>query len=111
MPNTYAAGQRPKPGVFPDAKSEAGRILPQGQAGYTGKLSTCQTRCSRAPCAKGGEGEIGCCEKTMEIQESRKLPSSATDASLLTIYDRYAGLISSSLAMQELPKPTAQIGL
>jgi len=41
MPNIYAAGQRLKSGVVPDAKSQAGRILPQGQAAYADETMAC----------------------------------------------------------------------
>ena len=45
-------------------------------ANQLGKRYTCETCGSSVLCTKSGEGEIDCCEKTMEIQEPRKLPSS-----------------------------------
>ena len=41
-----------------------------------GKRYVCETCGSSVLCTKSGDGEITCCDATMEIQEHRKLPSS-----------------------------------
>ena len=45
-------------------------------ANQLGKRYVCEACGSSVLCTKSGDGEIDCCEKTMEIQEPRKLPSS-----------------------------------
>ena len=45
-------------------------------ANQLGKRYVCETCGSSVLCTKSGDGEIDCCEKTMEIQEPRKLPAS-----------------------------------
>ena len=45
-------------------------------ANQLGKRYVCETCNTGVLCTKSGDGEILCCEKIMEIQEPRKLPSS-----------------------------------
>ena len=45
-------------------------------ANQLGKRYVCEKCGSSVLCTKSGEGEIDCCEATMQIQEPRKLPSS-----------------------------------
>ena len=45
-------------------------------ANQLGKRYACPECGSSVLCTKGGDGEITCCDATMELQEPRKLPSS-----------------------------------
>lgn len=41
-----------------------------------GKRYTCQACGSQILCTKAGEGDPNCCDKPMEVQEPKTLPSS-----------------------------------
>jgi desulfoferrodoxin-like iron-binding protein len=61
--------------VFLDSKVLV-RISKGGAMSQLGKRYRCQVCGTEILCTKAGEGNLVCCDKEMEVQEPKPLPSS-----------------------------------